>query len=66
MRAARLLGLGHQIWRDYGRPQMGSADLRAARAACERAARDLAGDAAYRDGFAAGAALEPGEAVDLL
>ncbi|WP_157519695.1 ATP-binding protein [Herbidospora daliensis] len=66
VRAARLLGLGHQIWRDYGQPQMGSADLRAARAACERAARDLAGDAAYRAGFAAGAALEPGEAVDLL
>ncbi|WP_440068645.1 ATP-binding protein [Streptosporangium sp. OZ121] len=63
-RAARLLGLGHQLWRDYGHPQMGSPELRDARARCEAAARALAGDSRYEAGFAEGAALGLAEAVE--
>jgi predicted ATPase len=63
-RAARLLGLGYQLWRDYGHSHMGSPELRDARARCEAAARAMAGNARYEAVFAEGAALGLAEAVE--
>ncbi|WP_215732676.1 ATP-binding protein [Lentzea atacamensis] len=57
-RAARLLGIAHQVWQTFGLPQFGSPDLRAARQLCERQARAVLGDAAYRAAFDAGLELD--------
>ncbi|MFG3256064.1 ATP-binding protein [Streptomyces sp. NPDC048172] len=53
-RAARLLGVGQQAWALLGRSRLGIPELLAARAACERQAREAAGDAAYEAAFAKG------------
>jgi predicted ATPase len=53
-RAARLLGLGQQIWQTIGRPQMGAANLRAAHQTCERQAREAIGDTTYEAAYKAG------------
>ncbi|MER5258167.1 hypothetical protein [Streptomyces sp. NPDC002855] len=53
-RAARLLGIGQQIWDTTGPPQVGVPELLAARQACERQARDSIGDDAYEAAFRKG------------
>jgi predicted ATPase len=53
-RAARLLGLGQQVWSSHGLPQIGLAELVAARQACEEGARGAIGDHAYDEAFRAG------------
>ncbi|MEV0599939.1 NB-ARC domain-containing protein [Streptomyces sp. NPDC050315] len=53
-RAARLLGLGQQVWETIGRAQAGVAELVAAHQACEQQARDALGDDAYEAAFRAG------------
>ncbi|MYY87051.1 MULTISPECIES: LuxR family transcriptional regulator [unclassified Streptomyces] len=52
--AARILGIGEQIWHGLGTPQMGSPDLVAARAACEQQARRLLGSGSYETAFDTG------------
>ncbi|WP_106399074.1 ATP-binding protein [Actinocorallia populi] len=58
-RGARLLGLGQKIWRTFGTPSIGSADLRRIRDLCEELARGRLGAHAYEQEFAAGRALNP-------
>ncbi|WP_223731362.1 ATP-binding protein, partial [Streptomyces purpurogeneiscleroticus] len=53
-RAARLLGIGQQTWDTIGRSQIGLPELLAAREACERQARETAGDTAYDAAFRKG------------
>ncbi|SDN57396.1 non-specific serine/threonine protein kinase [Allokutzneria albata] len=62
-RAARLLGIAHQVWQTFGLPQLGSPDLLAARRGCERLARTALGDTAYQAAFDAGRALDPEAAL---
>ncbi|SDM33344.1 ATP-binding protein [Allokutzneria albata] len=57
-RAARLLGIAHQVWQTFGLPQLGAPDLLVARRQCERTARQALGDTAYREAFDAGHALD--------
>jgi predicted ATPase len=58
-RAARLLGIAQQLWQTVGRPQLGSQELTAARALCERQAREAIGDAAYEAAYKAGLETDP-------
>jgi predicted ATPase len=53
-RAARLLGVGHQVWRTFGLPQLGYPEFVAERDLCERRARAEVGDEAYEKAFQAG------------
>jgi predicted ATPase len=62
-RAARLLGLGHQVWRTFGLPQLGAPEFVAGRALCERRARAAIGDEAYKAAFQLGLDSEVGEGV---
>ena len=62
-RAARLLGLGQQIWQTIGLSQMGSAKLRAARQACERQAREAIGDTAYEAAYKTGMEMDPDDGI---
>ncbi|GAA0950449.1 ATPase [Actinocorallia libanotica] len=57
-RGARLLGLGQKIWRTFGTPSIGSADLRRIRDLCEELARGTLGGHAYEREFAEGRALD--------
>jgi len=50
-RAARLLGLAHQVWDTYGPQQAGIPQFVAARQACERQAREAIGDQGYEVAF---------------
>ncbi|SDM32970.1 ATP-binding protein [Allokutzneria albata] len=62
-RAARLLGVAHQVWHTFGLPQSGSPDLVADRQHCERQARAALGDTAYQTAFGAGADLDLDTAI---
>ncbi|WP_433367138.1 ATP-binding protein [Actinoplanes sp. CA-142083] len=62
--AARLLGVAHQIWATVGKPQLGSPDLVAARAAVEKQAREKAGDAGFDAAYADGLGLELEAGID--
>ncbi len=53
-RAARLLGLAHQVWDTQGLQQAGVPQWVAARQACEQQAREAIGDQAYQAAFEAG------------
>ncbi|MBP0459672.1 ATP-binding protein [Streptomyces montanisoli] len=50
-RAAHTYGTGQAFWRTVGHPQRGTPELADVRAACERRAREAAGDAAYEAAF---------------
>ncbi len=50
-RAARLLGLAHQVWDTHGPQQAGIPQFVAARQACERQAREAIGDQGYEVAF---------------
>jgi non-specific serine/threonine protein kinase len=63
-RAARLLGVAHRIWATVGKPQLGSPDLVAARAAVEKQAREKAGDSGFDAAYADGLALELEAGID--
>ncbi|MFI5895794.1 ATP-binding protein [Actinoplanes sp. NPDC051513] len=63
-RAARLLGVAHRIWETVGKPQLGSPDLVAARAAVEKQARDKAGDAGFDAAYADGLGLDLETGID--
>ncbi|QKV96992.1 hypothetical protein HUT19_39250 [Streptomyces sp. NA02950] len=58
-RAARLFGLGQQLWQLVGRQQAGAQWLVAARERCERQAREAIGDTAYEAARTAGAEMDP-------
>ncbi|WP_306321712.1 MULTISPECIES: hypothetical protein [unclassified Streptomyces] len=60
---ARLLGIAQQLWQTLGAPQMGSAELMAARAETERLSRTAIGDATYEREFTTGLTTPPDEAV---
>ncbi|MGY0486654.1 ATP-binding protein [Streptomyces sp. WG-D5] len=62
-RGARLLGIAHQLWQTLGAPQMGGADLMAARAETERLSRESLGDTAYDTEFTHGLTTPPPEAI---
>ncbi|MGW1966192.1 AfsR/SARP family transcriptional regulator [Streptomyces sp. NPDC001935] len=62
-RAACLLGAAQRIWRMSGPPQLGSPELRAARARCEQGARALVGDASYESAYSRGAELSLDEVL---
>jgi predicted ATPase len=50
--AARALGSGERMWQaTFGRSQLGSPELAAARSACEQRIRGLVGDAVYEEAF---------------
>ncbi|MFD9223423.1 hypothetical protein ACFWDI_26235 [Streptomyces sp. NPDC060064] len=51
--AAHLLGLGEQVWRTLGRPQLGMPELVAARVATELRIRQHIGDTAYETEYRA-------------
>ncbi|HEX6678252.1 MAG TPA: AAA family ATPase [Actinomycetes bacterium] len=53
-RAARLLGLAHQVWDTQGLQQAGVPQWIAARQTCEQQAREAIGDQAYQAAFEAG------------
>jgi predicted ATPase len=57
-RAARLLGLAHQVWQSFGLPQMGAPEFVVARDLCERRARQAIGDQVYEAEFRAGMILD--------
>ncbi|WP_131739958.1 ATP-binding protein [Actinomadura roseirufa] len=63
-RAARLIGIGQRIWRAHGLPQLGSPQLAANRAACERGLRRILGDAAYEAAYARGLQTPPEDGVE--
>ncbi|WP_344874115.1 ATPase [Nonomuraea antimicrobica] len=52
--AARRLGLAQQVWDTIGRAQIGIRQWVSARERCERQARELLGDRAYRAAYRAG------------
>jgi hypothetical protein len=57
-RAARLLGLAHQVWDTHGPQQAGIPQFVAARQACERQAREAIGDQGYELAFRWGSEAE--------
>jgi non-specific serine/threonine protein kinase len=63
-RAARLLGIAHQVWHTFGLPQFGAPDFVAARDRCEQQARRALGDQAYQAAFHAGLNLDLDQAID--
>ncbi|SDM31907.1 ATP-binding protein [Allokutzneria albata] len=62
-RAARLLGVGHQVWNTFGLSQFGSADLVSARRHCELQTRTALGSSGYQAAFEAGQSLELDAAI---
>jgi predicted ATPase/DNA-binding CsgD family transcriptional regulator len=64
VRAARLLGVAHRLWETVGKPQLGSPDLVAARAAVEKQARDKAGEAGFEAAYAQGLGMDPAAGID--
>ncbi|MFE0175899.1 ATP-binding protein [Streptomyces sp. NPDC059002] len=61
--AARLLGTAEQLWHSVGTPQSGIPELVAARNACEKQARGLIGDDAYKSAFHIGYDTDPEAAI---
>ncbi|NGN68912.1 hypothetical protein G5C51_34090 [Streptomyces sp. A7024] len=62
-RAARLLGAADRIWLTLGVVRLGMPELLAARTACETQAREAVGEAGFREAYAEGLALGPGDGV---
>lgn len=54
-RVGQVYGTGQAFWSTVGHPQRGTPELRAVREACERQAREAAGDAVYERAYREGA-----------
>ncbi|MFE0425773.1 ATP-binding protein [Streptomyces sp. NPDC058953] len=54
-RVGQVYGTGQAFWSTVGHPQRGTPELRAVREACERTAREAAGDAVYERAYREGA-----------
>ncbi|MEU1280819.1 NB-ARC domain-containing protein [Streptomyces sp. NPDC005805] len=61
--AAHVSGTGEAYWRSTGHPQRGMPELGGMRTACERAAREAAGDDAYDRAFWHGVSGVPAEGL---